>query len=552
MATRETLDCIFRSPLRSKGDLLGFDGSAHGRLPVAATDGWALVVDAASTYGFKWAAVAGTGTVTSVGVSVPAALLTVASTPVTTSGTIALALATQSANRLFAGPTSGSAATPTFRAIVAADLGTGTGSSSNFLRGDLTWAAPAAATLTFTGNVTGTGTTTIALTIANQAVQNAMFRDSVALSVVGRSGNSAGSVGDIQSSSDDTLLRRTSSTLSWGQLTVGMLPDAVLTYAKVQNVTGSRLTGRYSASAGVMQEISIGSGLALNSTTGVLSATGGSGTVTSVGVSVPSNFSVSSSPVTTSGTIAIAWNVTAGNLLVGAGTSAMTALAPGAAGAYVRSNGSAWVRSVLLMGDLPGGGAGKPFNWFRWTGGVGDRRWLAGAFGSPSLSGDASNLDEDTIYLIPVYEPYGGSIDLFEINVMATGATGATLRLGVYSASDRAPNSFTLVNDAGDIPTDSGGYQEIAASVTLNVGTLYFIAVGTLNDALVGGGRGHIQLVSSAGVIHSPWGMAAGGNQHAIVWKAPWTPGALPASISSGAPDDSGIGAPAIKYRLAS
>lgn len=35
---------------------------------------------------------------------------------------------------------------------------------------------------------------------------------------------------------------------------------------------------------------------------------------------------------------------TTGNLLVGAGASAMTALAPGAAGGYVRSNGTTWVR----------------------------------------------------------------------------------------------------------------------------------------------------------------------------------------------------------------
>jgi len=46
---------------------------------------------------------------------------------------------TQTAKTFFAGPVSGSAAAPTFRAISMSDLGTGTPSSSNFLRGDGSW-----------------------------------------------------------------------------------------------------------------------------------------------------------------------------------------------------------------------------------------------------------------------------------------------------------------------------------------------------------------------------------------------------------------------------
>lgn len=50
-----------------------------------------------------------------------------------------LTLDSQSANRVFAGPTTGVAADPTFRAIVAADLGTGTADTTTYLRGDLSW-----------------------------------------------------------------------------------------------------------------------------------------------------------------------------------------------------------------------------------------------------------------------------------------------------------------------------------------------------------------------------------------------------------------------------
>lgn len=65
---------------------------------------------------------AGTGTVTSVGMTVPS-FLSVAGSPVTGAGTLAVTLATQSANKIFAGPTTGAAAAPTFRDMVLADLG---------------------------------------------------------------------------------------------------------------------------------------------------------------------------------------------------------------------------------------------------------------------------------------------------------------------------------------------------------------------------------------------------------------------------------------------
>src|SRR4051812_28278317 len=63
----------------------------------------------------------GTGTVTSVALTAPS-IFSVAGSPVTTAGTLALTLATQSANLVWAGPTTGAAAAPAFRSLVAADL----------------------------------------------------------------------------------------------------------------------------------------------------------------------------------------------------------------------------------------------------------------------------------------------------------------------------------------------------------------------------------------------------------------------------------------------
>lgn len=63
----------------------------------------------------------GTGTVTSVALTAPG-IFSVAGSPVTTTGTLALSLASQAANLVFAGPTTGAATTPTFRTLVLADL----------------------------------------------------------------------------------------------------------------------------------------------------------------------------------------------------------------------------------------------------------------------------------------------------------------------------------------------------------------------------------------------------------------------------------------------
>lgn len=69
------------------------------------------------------AAGGGSGTVTSVALSVPAEF-SVSGSPVTSAGTLAVSKANQSANLVFAGPSSGGAAAPGFRSLVAGDLPT--------------------------------------------------------------------------------------------------------------------------------------------------------------------------------------------------------------------------------------------------------------------------------------------------------------------------------------------------------------------------------------------------------------------------------------------
>lgn len=175
------------------------------------------------------------------------------------------------------------------------------GGTTNFLRADGAWAAPpttlaghvikvnnAAATqrgnvnflntttitatgtddavnneteMTFTVNAFAGGDVTSAanslvLTIGTNAVSNAKAAQMPALSVKANATNATANAADINATADDTVFRRTSTTLNWGQLTVGMAPNSVWTYAKIQNVTAtSRILGRITAGAGVIEEL---------------------------------------------------------------------------------------------------------------------------------------------------------------------------------------------------------------------------------------------------------------------------------------------------------
>lgn len=113
-------------------------GSATIRVPAAAggtvfqlpptngTNGFVLTTDGAGNT--SWLVNTAGGTVQSVGLSMPG-IFTVTNSPVTLTGTLTATLATQTANLVWAGPTTGAAAPPTFRALVGADLPNPSGST---------------------------------------------------------------------------------------------------------------------------------------------------------------------------------------------------------------------------------------------------------------------------------------------------------------------------------------------------------------------------------------------------------------------------------------
>jgi hypothetical protein len=111
----------------------------------------------------EWITLPATG-VTSVALSAPN-IFSVSGSPVTSTGTLALSLATQTANYVWAGPTSGGSATPAFRALVAGDI-----PALSYLS---TSGGTVSGNVTVTGDLTVQGTTTtIDSTTVNVADKN--------------------------------------------------------------------------------------------------------------------------------------------------------------------------------------------------------------------------------------------------------------------------------------------------------------------------------------------------------------------------------------------
>lgn len=149
VATTTTISTT--SPLTGGGDL---SANRTFAIPAATTSvsGYLTSTDW-NTFNGK-----GSGTVTSVTFTGDGVLLSsTPSTAVTTTGTLTATLLTQTANKVLAGPSSGSAATPTFRTLVTADMPSGTGTVTSIIAG----------TGLTGGTITTTGTIALDLTRGN-------------------------------------------------------------------------------------------------------------------------------------------------------------------------------------------------------------------------------------------------------------------------------------------------------------------------------------------------------------------------------------------------
>ena len=121
---------------------------------------------------------AGSGTVTSVAMTVPSGVFTITGTPITTSDTLQVGLVNQLANTVWAGPTSGAEDVPTFRGLVSDDIPSL--DASKIASGTLSVSRGGTGVTTLTGLVIGNGTsafTSVSGTAGQLLRRNALDTD---------------------------------------------------------------------------------------------------------------------------------------------------------------------------------------------------------------------------------------------------------------------------------------------------------------------------------------------------------------------------------------
>lgn len=123
------------------------------------------------------------------------------------------------------------------------------------------------------GDITVSGSGSV-WTIDNSVVTYGKMQNASGHSVLGRSANTSGTIGEITSTANGQVLHRNGSNLVFGTIGDSSITASSITYSRLQNVsTNNRLLGRSTAGAGTIEEITVGSGLTLSA--GTLSAGGG-------------------------------------------------------------------------------------------------------------------------------------------------------------------------------------------------------------------------------------------------------------------------------------
>lgn len=172
---------------------------------------------------------------------------------------------------------------------------------------------------------------------------------------------------------------------------------------------------------------------------------GGSGTVTSVGLSLPAELTVSGSPVTSSGTLTAAWASQSANLFHAAPDG---------------SSGTPSFRAIAHR-DLP-----RTVRGYK-TGGA--LYFMCQQAGSAT----SSTLSNNTLYMAPVLVPHAVTVASLLVEVVTTaGNAGSTIRLGIYADNGSYPGALVL--DAGTVAADSTGVKEATFTQALAPGLYWF------------------------------------------------------------------------------
>lgn len=231
------------------------------------------------------------GTVMSVDMTVPSALLSVTGGPVTTMGTFAVSLNTQSANKVFASP-DGASGTPNFRSLAYTDF---------------PLLPDGQVLIGFNGtNTPSTLTAGTGVSIANNGASTVISTNiSVGLSLPGSIFSVSGSPVTSSGTLTGTLTTQLANKVFAGPASGS---TAAPTFRSLVPLDLPSLGDgqMYIGSGGIpsIGSLAAGTGITITPGMGTVTITAiNLGTVTSVGLSLPSIFSVSGSPVTASGTL---------------------------------------------------------------------------------------------------------------------------------------------------------------------------------------------------------------------------------------------------------
>jgi len=413
----------------------------------------------------------GGGTVTSVDSTTPASLFTVSGNPITLSGTLAYALTQAASAKVWAGPSSGANANPTYRSLLATDLPTipftqisgtvpvgqgGTNLTATPINGQLP-----------IGNGTGY---TLANITPGTGIQVANGSGTITVSATGALG---GTVTSVAQSVPASLLSISGSPITGaGTLTIG-LTNAASGQFWAGPISGAATTPAY-------RSILVSD---LPSTVG---------TVQSVALSLPSIITVSGSPVTTSGTLT--------------GTLANQASATVFAGPVSGANAAPAFRA-LVAGDQPSTTVNS-------TGSLSPL--FTASIAAQALSFAAVNQSAGLAYLSPAsgsaappsFRTIGGS-DLASgivagSNITITQLPG-TNQMSIAAAGGGGSSNLTLIGQGGDFTANGSSNTcylltasaAMTASLIASTGAgkvLYFSAIsGTSTITIAASGSDTIQ-----------------------------------------------------------